>query len=238
MTDCYKIPSRESAPPEKATHLPKSCHPSRSAAPAVERCEGRSLATTVVFIFNGDGYGAAKPDSLTANAAQVIRQAGDRPVQLAYPALSSPSVLASVARQIERIGHGQPVGLVGFSAGGSLAERLAGLPGVNAKAVLAEYSPPDLNDYLAFHGHDRFGTYVVEHGHFNLAAYGALSGPGHTSAHMVGAFGLQDVNIVAGESAASFLRDYPGADVYQYNGPHGVAINASVPALNDFLSHL
>ncbi len=211
---------------------------SRSATPAVEGCEGRSLATSLVFIFNGNGYGDAKPTSLTANAASVIRQAGFRPVQLAYPALGSPAVINNVARQIERISHGAPVGLVGFSAGGSLAERLAGIPGVNAKAVLADYSPPDLRDYLAFHGHDHFSTYVVQHGHFNTAAYGALSGPVQTSAHMVAAFGTRDVNIVANAFEPSFRRDFPDGTVYEYNGPHGVAINASVPALHDFLTHL
>jgi len=48
---------------------------------AFEQCEERILNTLVV-VLNGNAFCAANPSSLTANAAQVLQQAGDRAVQL------------------------------------------------------------------------------------------------------------------------------------------------------------
>jgi putative intracellular protease/amidase len=59
-----------------------------------------------------------------------------------------------------------------------------------------------------------------------------------TRAHVVGAFGRSDPNVRAGTSSADLLRDDPDADVYTYPGGHGVAITASIPALDDFLAHV
>ena len=61
--------------------------------------------------------------------------------------------------------HGQPIGLVGFSAGGALAMRLAGQPGLNVKSVMDYYGPPDLNAWIASHGHDHYYQYVTSHVH-------------------------------------------------------------------------
>jgi hypothetical protein len=209
----------------------------RGAAPVLEGCEGRTL-TTVVFILNGNGYAAARPDANTAEAAAVLREAGAVPVQLAYPALATPRVAYGVAHQMERIGHGQPIGIVGFSAGGSLALRLAGLPGLHVADVLNMYGPPDLADFLAEHQGDSHAQYVLGHTHFTPAALDFLSGPVATTAHVVHAFGLDDQNTLAGPSAARAARDFPGSTVDFYDGPHGVSIDASPPALEDFLAHL
>ena len=217
--------------------VPKTRKTARAATPTLESCEGRCVPT-LVFVFNGAGFGAADPNSLTANAASVLRKAGDQVVQLSYPALGTEGVVDGVARQIGAIAHGQPIGLVGFSAGGTLALHLANDPSLHVKAVLDDYGPPDLRDYLALHHGDHFARYVVGHGHFDRGALDALSGPGQADAHVVAAFGLRDRNIVAGPSAASIVRDFPGAKVYNYDGPHGVSIEASPPALEDFLSHI
>jgi hypothetical protein len=205
--------------------------------PELERCEGRFLPT-LVFVLNGSGYGAAGPSGLSDNAVQVLQAAGHRAVQLAYPALTTTAAYFGLRRQIHALSHGQPIGLVGLSAGGTLAVRLAGDPALHVTAVLDEYGPPDLNDYLNFHGGDRFGRYVREHINSNRRVIRLLSGPDATPAYVVAAFGLKDRNVVAGPSTASFRREIPQARVYDYNGPHGVPIDACRPALDDFLRHL
>jgi dienelactone hydrolase len=134
--------------------------------------------------------------------------------------------------------HGRPIGLVGFSAGGTLAARLAGVASLHVKDVLSEYGPPDLRDYLAFHNGDRFYRYVVGHVRFAPSLLDLLSGPTETTAHVVATYGLADRNVVASESTAGFRRDYPNGRVYYYPGHHGASIQASPPALQDFLSHL
>jgi hypothetical protein len=211
--------------------------PSRVTTLAFERCEDRTLAT-LVFVFNGNGFGAAKPDALTANAARVLQRAGNQVVQLSNPVLGTPAAFFGLARQIASISRGRPIGIVGFSAGGTLAARLAGIPALHVTAALDYYGPPDLQDFLALHRGDRFDRFVATHAHFNAAGIALLSGPSDTAAHVVAAFGLDDVNVVATDSAASFQRDFPGGQVYEYPGPHGVSILASPPALEDFLAHL
>jgi dienelactone hydrolase len=202
-----------------------------------ERCEERSLAT-LVFVFNGNGLGAARPNNLTANAAVVLHASGDQPVQLANPAVVSVGVVRGLERQIRSLSHGQPIGIVGFSAGATLAERIASDPVLNVTAVLAYYGPPDLRDYLAYHQGDRYARYVLDHIDFNRGVIAALSGPNPTKAYVVAAFGLRDHNVVAGPNAASFHQIYPQGQVYTYPGPHGVGIDASRAALEDFLTHL
>lgn len=206
---------------------------------SIEPCEGRALMAPLIFVFNGAGFARAKPSVLTADAAHVLQQdAGARVVQLGNPPLGNPGAVYGIARQIASISHGQPVDLLGFSAGGSLALRLAGIPKLHVKDVLALYSPPDVKGYLAFHGRDHFSQYVLGHGHFTPAGLDLLSGPSRTTAHVVAAYGLQDHNVVAGESEASFRQDFPQGDVYEYDGPHGASIGASRDALQDFLVHL
>ncbi len=65
-----------------------------------------------------------------------------------------------------------------------------------------------------------------------------LSGPIATNAHVASAFGLSDANVVVSQSAASLKRDLPQANIYTYDGSHGVGINACQPALNEFLANL
>ena len=43
--------------------------------------------------------------------------------------------------------------------------RLAGQPGLNVKAVMDYYGPPDLNAWFASHGHDHYYQYVTSHVH-------------------------------------------------------------------------
>ena len=50
---------------------------------------------------------------------------GDQAVQLAYPTISTPAAFYGLERQIKALSHGQEIGVVGFSAGGSLADRIA-----------------------------------------------------------------------------------------------------------------
>jgi hypothetical protein len=205
--------------------------------PAFERPEDRTL-TTLIFVLNGNAFSPAKPSALTAGAARVLRQAGHQAVQISTPLMSSPDAFNRVVRQIASMSHGRPIGIVGFSAGGSLAVRLAGVASLHVEAVLDDYGPADLADYLDQHRGDSFYRYVVGHVRFKPSAIRLFSGPIRTSAHVVGAFGLDDRNVVATASAASFAKDVPDGRVYFYPGPHGASINASPAALSDFLAHV
>jgi hypothetical protein len=202
-----------------------------------DRCEERAL-TTIVFILNGDAFSAAKPNALTASAAQVIRGAGQKPVQLAYATMSTPAAFNGLLQQIKLLSRSQPIGIVGFSAGGSLALRLAASKSLHVVSVLNYYGPPDLRDYFRYHGSDRFARYILGHVHFTRAAISLFSGPITTSAHVVSAFGIYDTNVLASQSTASLDRDLAGSSVYKYAGPHGVGMTACRPALDEFLANL
>jgi hypothetical protein len=202
-----------------------------------ERCEDRSLSA-LVFVLNGNAFSEARPSILTANAAQVLEDSGNHAIQLSYPTVSTPAAVQGVAAQIKSLSHGQPVGIVGFSAGGTLALHLAENPALRVTDVLAYYGPPDLRDYLSLHRGDRFGRYVRSRVPFTPPVVALLSGPSATTAHIIDAFGLSDPNVLAGPSTASFRRDFPQGHVYSYPGPHGVSIRASPAALEDFLEHL
>ena len=210
---------------------------SRDRAPSFERCEERILST-LVFVLNGNAYSAASPNILTANAAQVLWQAGNQAVQLAYSTMATPAAFFGLERQIQSLSHGQPIGIVGFSAGGTLALKIATDKALRVVSVLDYYGPPDLKDYFLYHKSDRFSRYILGHVPFTRAAINLLSGPIATNAHVACAFGLRDANVVASQSAASLNRDLPQASIYTYDGPHGVGINACQPALNDFLANL
>jgi hypothetical protein len=204
---------------------------------AFERCEARSLAT-LVFIFNGNGFGATTPSTLTANAATVLQDAGHQAVQLATPAMVSSAAFYGLAHEVQALAHGQPIGLVGFSAGGTLAERMAALPELHVKDVLACYSPPDLRSFFGYHQNDRFAAFVGSHINANPAVINLFSGLNPTQAHVVTDFGLFDHAVVATPSAAAYESDYPHGQVYYYDSGHGVSIDASPSALADFLAHL
>ena len=50
------------------------------------------MLPTLVFVFNGNAFAAAKPDQAqTQLAAQQLIKHGDRAIQLATPAMDSPS---------------------------------------------------------------------------------------------------------------------------------------------------
>src|SRR2546423_669901 len=99
----------------------------------VQRCEDRCL-TTLIFVLNGNGFAAARPNQLTASAAEVLRQAGDQVVQLSNLTINTPAAYNALAGKIVKLAHGQDIGLVGFSAGGALAIHLAATPGLKVNA--------------------------------------------------------------------------------------------------------
>jgi hypothetical protein len=206
--------------------------------PSIERLEPRMLQT-LVFIFNGNGFAAAQPNfQQTQFASEQLIMHGDRAVQMATPAMNSPSAFYQLADEIRAISKGQPIGLMGFSAGGALAMRLAGVPELNVRAVMSYYGPPDLGDWLNYHHGDRFYQWVTSHVHFDKGIINLLSGVCTSNAYIVSAFGLRDQNIVSSVSTASFDRDFPGGHVYYYNGPHGVTLYADYSAFQDFVSRV
>ena len=206
-------------------------------APRVEACEARVL-TALVFVLNGNAFSEASPNDLTANAAGVLQAAGHRVVQLGYPEIATPSAYYGLATQIKSMSRGRPIGLVGFSAGGSLASRLSSIESLNVKAVLNEYGPPDMRDWYRYHGADRFGLYVRSHVPMTPQAVALLSGPSTSKAYIAAAFGSGDRNVTASHSIASFHRDFSAGKSYTYRGGHGASISASRAALEDFLAHL
>lgn len=206
--------------------------------PSIEQFETR-LLPTLVFVFNGNGYAEAKPDQQqTQLAADRLDALGDRAVQLTTPAMSSPSDFYGLANEILAISKGQPIGLMGFSAGGGLAMRLSGVPGLNVQAALSYYGPPDLSDWLSYHHGDRYYQYVTSHVQFDQGIINLLSGVSDTDAHVIAAFGLKDENVVAPVSTASFETDFPDGQVSYYDGPHRVTLYADYPAFEAFVSDL
>ena len=123
---------------------------------------------------------------------------------------------------------------MGFSAGGTLALRLANLPGLNVRAAIGYYGPPDLRDWLSFHRGDRFFAKVTSDVHFNKGIIKLLSGPSDSNARLIDAFGLRDQNVVSSFSSSVFHRDFPLGQVYFYPGPHGVGAKAQPAALAGF----
>lgn len=189
-------------------------------------------------MLNGNALAAAGPGAQTADAARRLQAEGHRAIQLAYPAMGTTGAFRGLAARIQRLSRGQPIGLVGFSAGGALALRLATVPGLNVKAVLNFYGPPDLQDWLDYHRGDENYRHVVSHVRLTPGLIDELSGPARTSAAIINAFGLRDTNIVAGRSAASFQRDFASGAIYTYPGPHGVGVGASPAAFDAFLAQL
>lgn len=209
----------------------------RRCRPTFDRCEDRRL-TTLVFVLNGASFAAAKPNSLTANAAMVLEHAGNRVVQLSNPAINTPSAFNAFAAKVVNLAHGRAVGLVGFSAGGALAIRIAATPGLKVSAVLDYYGVPDVRAYLQRHSTDHSFRPISGLAPFRAPIVSLLSGPLATSAHVVGAFGQYDANVRADTSSADLLADDPHAHIYTYPGAHGASITASRAALDDFLEHL
>lgn len=202
-----------------------------------ELLESRNLAT-LVFLLNGDAFAAASPSVQTQVAAADLASRGDRAIQISYPQMNSVSAFDQLANQIRRISKGQPIELIGFSAGGTLALRLSQFPALNVKDVLDFYGPPDLEDWLSQHKGDAHSRHVLQNVGFNQRFIEKMSGPISTTAYLVCAFGTTDTTVLAAPSAASFQQDFPGGAVYYYSGPHGVTIRACNAAYEDFLNHL
>jgi hypothetical protein len=205
--------------------------------PSLEPCEPRVLPT-LVFVFNGNGFAAAQPSVLTQSAANFLLQHGEKPIQLATPPIGGVAAFGQVVGQIARLAKGQPIGLVGFSAGGALALRLSEFPQLNVTAALDFYGPPDLKGWLTYHRGDRYYNYVTSRVHFTSQLIALMSGVSDSRSFIVGAFGTNDRNVVSSVSTASFERDFPHGELFTYPGPHGVALRACLAATADFLEHL
>jgi hypothetical protein len=205
--------------------------------PGVEPCETRACPT-LVFIFPGNALAAAAPDIPTQTAADRLMRLGDQVIQVSTPALNGPGAFYRIAAYVRTVSHGQPIGLVGFSAGGALAMRLADQPGLDVKSVMDYYGPPDLDAWIASHGHDHYYRYVVSHVHLTSGVAQLLSGPSTSDAYFVGAFGLHDGNVIPSVSTEYFAKDFQHGQVYYYPGPHGVTLYADYAAFQDFLNHL
>jgi hypothetical protein len=206
--------------------------------PSFEQFESRVLST-LVFVFNGNAFSNSWPDALhTQLAAQQLEAHGNRAIQMSTPSMSSPRNFDELAGQILAISKGRPIGLMGFSAGGTLAIRLSQLPKLNVKAVMNYYGAPDLRDWLNYHYGDHFYRYLVSHVQLSRGIIDVLSGPSTSTAYIVSAFGSKDQNDVSSVSTASFVRDFHYGQVFTYPGNHGVSLFGDYTAFKVFLAHL
>src|SRR4051794_4834099 len=98
--------------------------PARRRVPRGEACEPRAL-TALIFVLNGNAFSAAGPNTLTEDAARLLGASGNRVIQVSYPTIGTRRAYHRLADQIARQSDGRPIGLVGFSAGGTLAARLS-----------------------------------------------------------------------------------------------------------------
>lgn len=210
----------------------------RNFRPSCQELESRT-SPSLVFVFNGNAFAAAEPNAKqTGLAARQLEIHGDRAIQLATPAMASPSDFYQVAGEIRALSKGQPIGLMGFSAGGAVAMRLSAIPSLNVQAVLSYYGPPDLQDWLDYHRGDADYNYVTSHVQLTPGIIKLFSGPSASTAFIINAFGREDTNVVASDSTASFNRDFQSGQVFYYPGPHQVTLFADYHAFKDFLSHL
>jgi hypothetical protein len=205
--------------------------------PSIEPCEPRRLLT-LVFVFNGNAFAATTPSQNTQVAAGLLARYGDRAIQLSTPPIGTPAAFYSLAQKIASISHGQPIGLLGFSAGGSLAARLSQVPELHVTAALNYYGPPDMGDWMSYHLGDHYENYVTSHVRLTSDFLGIMSGVSDSQAFIVNAFGTRDHNVVSSVSTASFIADFKYGKVFTYPGPHGVSVQACPPAFADFIDHL
>lgn len=205
--------------------------------PSLDQLEPRAL-TTLVFVLNGNAFAAAEPGRVTQIVAADLARSGNHAIQMSTPSMDRPGSFMNLASQLKRLSKGQPIGLVGFSAGGTMAMRLAQTPGLNVKAVLNFYGPPDLRSWFDQHRGDRAYRYLSSHVHLTSGFINQMSGPSSSRAYTVSAFGIRDSTVTAAASAARFHQDFPDGVLYYYAGAHGVTISSCYPAYLDFLCHL
>ena len=170
--------------------------PLRRTLPTFDQCEDRAL-TTLIVVLDGASFAATGPSILTANAASVLRAAGNRVVQISNPAINSPGALKSLEAKVAKLAKGQTIGLVGFSAGGALALRIAAASGLKVGDVLDYYGVPDVQAYLQRHALDHNYRPISGLAPFRRSLVSLLSGPLITQAHVVAAFGQYDPNVRA-----------------------------------------
>ena len=191
-----------------------------------------------MFVLNGNAFAGASPSIQTQVAAADLQKRGDRAIQVSYPNMNSVGAFNQLAGQIRQVSRGQPIGLIGFSAGGHWPCDCHSFPHCNVKSVLDFYGPPDLANWISQHQGDIHARHVLSNINGNQKFINAMSGPGTTTAYLVSAFGTSDGAVNAALSGASFQQDFPGGKVYYYGGSHGVTIRACYAAYQDFLSHL
>jgi len=196
------------------------------------------MLPTLVFVLNGNAFAATTPSKNTQIAAELLDDHGDRAIQISTPPIGTPAAFYSLADKLASISGGQPIGLLGFSAGGALAARLSQVPELHVSAALNYYGPPDLGDWMSYHLGDHYEEYVTSHVRITSDFQGIMSGVSDSQAYVVNAFGTEDHNVVSWVSIASFKRDFSYGAVFTYPGPHGVSPIASIPAFDDFIAHL
>ena len=185
----------------------------RRLSPCPELLEPRTLAT-LVFVLNGNAFAGASPSVQTKTAAADLARRGDRAIQISYAAMCSVGAFDQLAGQIRQVSRGRPIGLIGFSAGGTLALRLSQFSSLNVKAVLDFYGPPDLANWVSQHGGDIHAQQVLSNINNNQNFINAMSGPVTTTAYLVSAFGTQDTGVSAAPNAVSSQQDFPGGKVF------------------------
>ena len=161
-----------------------------------------------------------------------------RPIQISTPEISSPAAFNRLVRQIASMSRGRPIGIVGFSAGGSLAARLAGVESLQVKAALDYYGPAD----LAGLPRPAPGRFVLSLRGRARPLHALGDPPAQRPDPDVGLRGrrLRPRGPERGglrEPWPASQKDVPDGRAYTYPGPHGASINASPPALEDFLAH-
>ena len=127
------------------------------------------MLQTLVFVFNGNGFAEVSARCLSHRlAAQQLIKHGDQrdPVGDARR-WTARADFYQLADEIRHVSKGQPIGLMGFSAGRGLAMRLSGVPTLNVKAVMSYYGPPDLRDWLNYHKGISYYNYVTSRVHFD-----------------------------------------------------------------------
>ena len=198
--------------------MDKSNTSSRARVPTLEACEERVL-TTLVFVLNGNAFGAAGPNNLTTRPVQVLRQAGSQAVQVAYSTMATPAAFTRLVQRIETLSHGQTIGIVGFSggdAGVADCHRQGAARGSRPQLLWSSgpqrlHPLPQVRQVLAI--------YPAQH-HHPGDDQPAERADRHRRSTSVSAFGRTDPNVIAAQSIASLKRDFPQASTYTYAGAH------------------
>jgi dienelactone hydrolase len=200
-----------------------------------ELLESRDL-TAVVLIFNGNAFGPTAPDAITSKLAAQLRAAGHKPMQMALGPIT-PALVKQLGRKIDILAaRGEGVAVAGFSAGGSLAARLAmSHPAVDAALDL--YGPLDLADWFDYHEarnttSSRSALAAVR-GHLggNQQTVDLFSGPAFLrETPILAAFGDRDQNVTIDVNRQSARSSGANIHFTTFKGPHGASASREIVA--------